>query len=260
MVKRLQTLDCEIAYTIEGEGRAVILMHGWGCTRQTVASIERILLPSLKVYNLDLPGCGESTEPQTVWGVDEYDKMLETLVEAEHIVDPIIIGHSNGGRVAIKYASHHPVHKLILVDAAGVKPHRSLSYYWKVYSYKAVKHAVWAVMGKEKGEKVLNRYRKRVGSSDYTQSSPRMRAIMSRLVNTDLCNVMPAIKCPTLLIWGENDTATPIADAHKMERLIPDAGLVSFAGCGHYSFLDNPVQFAAVINSFVEKDRQTATQ
>lgn len=79
-----------------------------------------------------------------------------------------------------------------------------------------------------------------------------MRAIMSKVVNEDLCHLMPSIKAPTLLIWGENDTATPISDARKMEKLIPGAGLVSFPGCGHYSFLDNPVQFAAVLRSFLQ--------
>jgi pimeloyl-ACP methyl ester carboxylesterase len=62
---------------------------------------------------------------------------------------------------------------------------------------------------------------------------------------------MPQIAAPTLLVWGENDTATPIKDARKMEKLIPDAGLVAFAGCGHYSFLDNPGGFAAVLKSFL---------
>lgn len=79
-----------------------------------------------------------------------------------------------------------------------------------------------------------------------------MRAILSRVVNEDLRSVMPGISAPTLLVWGENDTATPMRDARIMERLIPGAGLVSFPGCGHYSFLDNPVQFAAVLRSFLK--------
>jgi len=79
-----------------------------------------------------------------------------------------------------------------------------------------------------------------------------MRRILSRVVNEDLTDRLALIKAPTLLVWGENDTATPIADARKMERLIPGAGLVSFAGCGHYSFLDNPGQFAAVLRSFLD--------
>ncbi|MDE6039926.1 MAG: alpha/beta hydrolase, partial [Paramuribaculum sp.] len=79
----------------------------------------------------------------------------------------------------------------------------------------------------------------------------RMRAILSKVVNEDLKSVMPSIKAPTQLIWGEDDTATPMRDARTMERLIPDAGLVSFPGCGHYSFLDNRGQFAAVLRSFL---------
>lgn len=75
---------------------------------------------------------------------------------------------------------------------------------------------------------------------------------MSKSVNEDLCHLMPSIKAPTLLLWGENDTATPLSDARKMERLIPDAAVVSFTGAGHYSFLDAPAQFAAVLRSFLK--------
>ena len=83
-----------------------------------------------------------------------------------------------------------------------------------------------------------------------------MRAILSKVVNEDLQFAMPKINCPTLLIWGSNDTATPISDARRMEKLIPDAGLVEFPGVGHYSFLENPYQFDAVLNSFLEKDKK----
>lgn len=74
---------------------------------------------------------------------------------------------------------------------------------------------------------------------------------MSKVVNEDLKHIMPQIKCETLLIWGENDTATPLKDAKIMERLIPNAGLVSFPGVGHYSFLENAIQFQAVLKSFL---------
>ena len=87
-----------------------------------------------------------------------------------------------------------------------------------------------------------------------------MRAILSRVVNEDLKHLMPAIKCPTLLIWGEKDTATPIGDAKIMEKLIPDAGLVSFPNAGHYSFLDNAFQYQAVLRSFMKKEIEQSSQ
>jgi pimeloyl-ACP methyl ester carboxylesterase len=81
-----------------------------------------------------------------------------------------------------------------------------------------------------------------------------MRAILSKVVNEDLCDLMPKISAPTLLFWGENDTATPLSDAKKMESLIPDAGLVTVAGAGHFSFLENPQLFERVLASFLAKE------
>ncbi|MDE6811692.1 MAG: alpha/beta hydrolase, partial [Muribaculaceae bacterium] len=96
--------------------------------------------------------------------------------------------------------------------------------------------------------------RGKAGSADYRQSSPVMRGVMSKCVNEDLKNVMPQIQAPTLLIWGAEDTATPLKDAKTMEKLIPDAGLVVFDHCGHYSFLDNPVGFKAVLKEFFKSE------
>ena len=123
-----------------------------------------------------------------------------------------------------------------------------------------MKHIVLALYGKEKGETVLNKIRTKKGSSDYSNSTPKMRAILSKVVNEDLKHVMPSIKCPTLLIWGEKDTATPIGDAKIMEKLIPDAGLVSFPNAGHYSFLDNAFQYQAVLRSFLKKEIEQSSQ
>lgn len=229
-------------------------MHGWGCDHTTLASIERTALQcGYRVVNVDFPGFGKSQEPSDVWGVEEYTALIEELVSTLGIERPVLLGHSFGGRVGILYASRHPeVDKLILVDAAGIKPRRSLGYYRKVYTFKFIKHMMYLLYGREKAEKKLDARRAKAGSSDYAGASPMMRRILSKVVNEDLTYALPSVKAPTLLIWGENDTATPLADAKKMERLIPDAGLVSYPGCGHYSFLDNPGGFAAVLKSFLK--------
>ncbi|MCM1377073.1 MAG: alpha/beta hydrolase [Clostridium sp.] len=233
---------------------AVILMHGWGCTFSTVSSIASCLSTGMHVYNMDLPGHGKSTEPDTVWGVGEYADLVEKFIDKLNIKNPALIGHSFGGRIAILLSSRRPIEKIMLVDAAGIKPRRSLKYYFKVYSFKAMKKLLPLILGKKKGEEAIEKMRGKAGSADYRQSSPMMRAVMSRCVNQDLKKYMPSIKASTLLIWGENDTATPLSDAKTMERLIPDAGLVSFAGCGHYSFLDNPYGFKSVAREFFKKE------
>lgn len=228
----------------------VVLMHGWGCNVDTVASIENIFKGKMRVLNIDLPGHGKSSEPPSVWGIEEFTSLIEKFIANLNLENPSLIGHSFGGRIGILLSSRNNVDKLLLVDAAGVKPKRSLKYYWKVYSFKTMKNLLLLLLGKEKGSEAVEKLRGKKGSADYRNSSPRMRAIMSKCVNEDLKSVMPSIKAPTLLVWGENDTATPLSDAETMKRLIPDAGLVSFPGCGHYSFLDNPFGFKATVSSF----------
>lgn len=259
--KFLKFAEMEKAIEIEGKkivyeetgpqnGEAVIVLHGWGCNHSTVRSVAASLEDKCRVISIDLPGHGSSEEPDEVWGTQDFANLVGKVVKELKIETPALVGHSFGGRTAIAYASSNPVSKIVLIDSAGITPRRSLKYYYKVYSYKLFKKLVLALAGEEKGREILESQLKKKGSADYQAASPKMRAIMSRCVNEDLKKIMPRISSPVLLIWGENDTATPLSDAKTMERLIPDAGLVAFPGCGHYSFFDNPYQFRAVIRSF----------
>lgn len=232
----------------------VIVMHGWGCDHTTVASIAGILNKGMRVINVDLPGHGRSQEPPQVWGVDDFTRTVEKFIDRLGLKSPSLVGHSFGGRISILLSSRNQVGKVLLVDAAGIKPKRSFRYYYKVYSFKAARSVCRMIMGNKRSERIVERWRARRGSADYRNSSPMMRAVMSKCVNEDLRHVMHAIKSSVLLIWGENDTATPLSDAKTMERLIPDAGLVSFPGCGHYSFLDNPFGFRAVVQEFFKSE------
>lgn len=206
------------------------------------------------MINVDFAGFGQSEEPTEVWGVEEYTRTVEAIAKAEGVESPVLVGHSFGGRVSIVYASRNKTQKVILVDAAGVKPKRSLTYYRKVYTFKLLKWLAPILLGKERAQQLIEKRRAKAGSSDYNNASPRMRAIVSKVVNEDLCHLMPKISAPTLLFWGENDTATPLADAKRMEKLIPDAGLVTVTGAGHYSFLENTLLFLRVVESFLSKE------
>lgn len=237
-------------------GAPVVLMHGWGCTIATVESIARSLEDTRRVISVDLPGHGASSEPPLLpdgqaWGVYEYAALVKELIERLGLESPALVGHSYGGRIAIILGATTPVEKIVLVDSAGIKPRRPLKYYLKVYPFKVARVILPVILGEKRGGRIIERWRNRAGSADYRNSSPIMKMVMSRSVNQDLRHHLPNITVPTLLIWGENDTATPIADARLMESLIPDAGLVSIKGAGHYSYLDNPGQFRAVIRSFL---------
>ena len=94
--------------------------------------------------------------------------------------------------------------------------------------------------------------RKKRGSADYNSATPIMRQTLVKVVNEDLTKLLPNIKASSLLIWGTNDTATPLSDGEKMEKLIPDAGLVKVQGAGHYSFLEAPELVSRVVKSFLK--------
>lgn len=258
MEKYAEINGVELHYTDSGDTTkpAVVLMHGWGCNTSTVASIENALSDRRRVINVDLPGHGKSSEPPLLpdgkpWGVYEYADAIEKLIDSLGLDKPALVGHSYGGRLAIIMGSRQPVEKIVLVDAAGIKPKRKPSYYWKVYSFKAMKKILPLLLGSKKAAQLIEKRRAKAGSSDYRNASPMMRMVMSKSVNQDLKLHLPQIKAPVLLIWGENDTTTPLHDAKIMEKLIPDAGLVTFPGAGHYSFLDNPGKFRAVIRAFL---------
>lgn len=253
MERSIEIDGVTMRYDVEGTGpRPVIVMHGWGCKASTMAIPAAAAADgTTTVYNLDLPGFGGSTEPADVWGVEQYTAFVEQFARKEHITKPVLIGHSFGGRISIVYASRNEVDRVVLIDSAGIKPRRSMRYYVKVYSFKAAKHLLPYIAGKNKASQLIDKMRGRAGSADYNQASPKMRAILSKVVNEDLTHLLPAIKAPTLLIWGEKDTATPLRDARIMEKRIPDAGLVSYPEAGHYSFLDRPAQTTAVIKSFL---------
>ena len=241
----------KLRYEVSGNGRPLVLMHGWGCSLETVRSVAAEAAKTHTVYNIDFPGFGQSPEPSEVWGVEEYTRLIEKFIRHLGLERPVLAGHSFGGRVSILLSSRNEVDKVVLIDAAGVKPSRSLKYYAKVYRFKAYKWVIKHTLPKQKAESLIRKMRNKRGSADYNSASDRMKAILSKVVNEDLTPVMDRIKAPTLLIWGANDTATPLKDAKKMEKLIPDSGLVVFENAGHYSFLDNAHGFRAVLSSFL---------
>jgi pimeloyl-ACP methyl ester carboxylesterase len=245
-----------INYKETGEGTQLVFLHGWGSSLQVFDQIQQHFEKDFHVFSIDLPGFGKSDEPKDVWGVDEYTQFIEEFFRIKNISNPILAGHSYGGRISILYASRNPVSKLILIDSAGIKPTRSLEYYLKVYSFKFVRKTLPIVVGATKANEIVDQYRKKAGSSDYQSASPMMRQVLVKSVNEDLKKFMPLIKAPSLLIWGENDTATPVSDGETMEKLIPNAGLVVLKGVGHFSFIEKLGEFLIILDNFLQADKK----
>ncbi len=237
-------------YLVQGAGSPVLVLHGWAASIEAAYPIVTGLATVASVYVLDLPGHGQSDPPPAPWGVQEYQAFVAAFMDALGIERPAIVGHSNGGRIAIRMAATEParVARLVLVDSAGIRPKRTLRYYRRVGTAKVGKYAARHLGAA--GERLRARIVRRVASADYAAAG-EMRPTLVRLVNSDLREYLPRVSVPSLLVWGANDTDTPLSDARLMEKLIPDAGLVVLEGAGHYSYLDQSARFARIVSHFL---------
>ena len=241
-----------INYIDEGEGEAVLLIHGWGSSIKPWQPIMQGF-EGKRVIALDLPVCGESDILESPWELEDYCDFNVKFLETIGITDPIMVGHSHGGRIAIKMVAEGMVSpkKLILFDSAGIPKKKSFSKKVRIYTYKFIKGVLTLPLLKRHTAGLLQKAQNHFGSADYRNSPPVMRQTMVKVVNRDLRPLMPNIKCPTLLIWGECDTDTPLSDARYMESHIPDCGLCVIKGADHFSFIRNPLQTIAILKSFL---------
>lgn len=251
------TIDnIKINYEVRGEGQPVLLLHGWGANIKLFDGLMNLLATKYRVYALDMPGFGGSEEPPCPWCVDDYTDFVLYFIEEQGIKEATLLGHSFGGRVIIKMLSRQNLPftplRVILVDAAGIKPKRKFKNVVKVRVFKMSKWVLSLPPVKKLYPDALETLRKKNGSADYNAASPLMRQCLVRVVNEDLTHLLPNIKVPTLLVWGENDMDTPLKDAQLMEKLIPDAGLVTLKNAGHFSFLEQQYTFHKVIASFMK--------
>lgn len=245
-------------YIIEGEGKDVIVLHGWGANVDTVRPIINVLKDKFRVHALDLPGFGKSQEPSEPIDSFKYADIVKQYIDALDIKKAILIGHSFGGKLSIILSSKYPdlVEKVILVNSAGLIPKRGLKYYFKVYSFKTLRYIYKNLLFWVSKEEKLERFYKKFGSRDYKDSSGVMRKILVTVVNENLQYLLKTIKAPTLLIWGDKDTDTPLYMAKIMEREIVDAGLVVLENTGHYSYLDDYKKFTIILRNFLKFDLQ----
>ena len=235
--------DTTINYIQYGniQGKDVLLLHGWGQNIEMMKPIGDALAKKFKITILDLPGFGASEEPKFAWTLNDYSEMLETFVDQLKIGKPIVIGHSFGGRLAINFSSNNVIEKLVLFGSP-IKPEKS-SESLKVKTLKSLKKLPGM-------NNIAEKMKKYIGSRDYKAASTIMRQVLVNTVNKDLTEYAQKIEEPTLLVWGDYDEEASIENAHILEQVMPDAGLVILPGT-HYAYLENLNQVINILNKFL---------
>lgn len=241
MYKHIKGID--INYVDYGEGKdTIVLLHGWGQNIEMMKPVGDKLKKNNRIIIVDLPGFGNTLEPSTIWTMYDYADCIKELLDSLNVNDPIMIGHSFGGKISLIYASKYNVKKLILFGSPFKKEIRKLSTKTKIL--KSLKK----VPGLNKLEGFAKRH---IGSRDYKEASDFMRKILVEHVNLDITEEVKKIKCPTLIVWGTLDTEVPIERAYELEKLIEDSAVIPYEGCTHYAYLERLNQTVNIIKSFI---------
>lgn len=241
MLKHIK--NTEVNYVDYGEGKnTIVLLHGWGQNIEMMNPVGIKLKKDNRIILVDLPGFGESKEPSEIWTMYDYADMIKELLDDLKIDNPILIGHSFGGKISLIYASKYKVKKLVLFGSPYKKNIKKLSTKTKIL--KTLKKVP-----------VLNKFegfaKKHIGSRDYKAASEFMRKILVEHVNLDITEEVKKIKCPTILVWGTMDTEVPIEDAYELEKLLGDAAVIPYDGCSHYAYLERLGQTVNIIKNFI---------
>jgi pimeloyl-ACP methyl ester carboxylesterase len=243
-------IEGQAARVIEtGSGPPVVVLHGWGGRIESMAPVIDCLRASFRVIAFDLPGFGRSPAPVGVWGTADYAGFVRAALQEMDIERAHFVGHSFGAKTSLYLAAIHPqmVNKLLLVGSSGLRSAPSLKARAKRIASKTAR-----AVGKlgPPGQVIRDAAYKKLASEDYRNAGP-MRPTFVKVVNEDLSDLLPSISASTLLVWGTEDDAVPVAHARKMEEAIPDAGLVLFEGAGHFAYLDEPQRFCRVARHFL---------
>jgi len=238
----------KLRYRIQGQGDPVLLLHGWGCSIEVFDPVARALAPSFKAITIDFPGHGQSSLPPHAWHVSDFLDNTLQFMDALGLEKPHLVAHSFGGRVSIKMAAEQPhrAGRIVLTASAGVPTHASL----KLSLRKGLGKLAGKLQSTARGipgadpfvTKINRALLPKLASRDYNAAGP-LRETLVHVINEDLTGWLPRIQSPVLLLWGANDTETPLASGETMASLIPNSELVVFPNAGHFPFVDEANKF-----------------
>ncbi len=242
-----------INYTVSGSGPVVVLIHGWGDDLSTFKQQNGELKKKYKVYSLDLPGFGGSQNPSSDLNLDKFAGIVASFIHKVGIKKVYAyIGHSNGGAIAMKGLSSGVLQseKLILVASSGVRSNYS-------GRRKALRIAVKTakvptkLLPKKTQKRIREKVYSKIGSDMLV--AEHMQETFKNVVTEDLVTESAMIPSKTLLIYGSDDTATPVEYGRIFSKQIEDAKLVVIEGADHFVHQTNSKEVNNQILEFLGK-------
>lgn len=246
----------KVNYKIAGEGQPILILHGWGGSSTSWMKVQEILSSQgFKVIVSDFPGFGKSNTPPIPWGIKEYTDFVSEFIK-KTLDNPnkpfFLLGHSFGGRVAIKFAASYPekIKSLILCDSAGIKQRWGLKEKF-IFRLSKIGNVIFT-------PKILRRFKDKARNlfyvflrhRDYAKANGTMKETIKKVLDEDLLPELSQIKTKTLIIWGRGDKLVPVKFAHIFKEKIANSELIILPKIGHSPHLEIPQKLAEIISKF----------
>lgn len=231
--------DISIYYEIYGNSnKTILILPGWGNTRNTFINIINLLKDKYKIYIIDYPYFGNSPIPNKELTIYDYSELIYNFIKDNNIVNPIIIAHSFGGRISSILIGKYKllVNKLILIDVAGIKRRKKLKLFLKEKIYKLLKKITY-LFPKIKQEELRQKLLLKFSSEDYKNIPLSMKKTFQNIIKEDLKKYYKIINTETLILWGEKDIDTPLKDALYLHKTIKNSALIVYKNANHFSYL-----------------------
>lgn len=237
-------------YEVQGSGRPVLLLHGWGDSLAGLAGLAKSLATEYKVISLDLPGFGTTQPSVNVWSLDNYALFVKNFLTKIDVFPSAVVGHSNGGALAIRAIASGELtpEKLVLLAASGIRTGQSARRLaLKVVAKTGNAATVW--LSKSTRQKLRKKLYGAVGSDLLVVE--HLQETFKQTVRQDVQADAAQLQLPTLLIFADQDKAVPVADGHTYQKLIKDSRLEIIAGASHFVHLDEPLKVSNLIKDFL---------
>lgn len=238
-------------YEVHGKGKLVLLLHGWGDSAAGLGDLQKTLAKQFQVVAVDLPGFGGTEAPHKVWGLDDYARFVAHFLQKVEFKKPhALVAHSNGGAIALRGLAKGELSadKLVLLASAGIRGVYKGRVKVLRYITKFGK-ALTMPLPKRVKNKLRRKVYKTVGSDMLV--AEHLQETFKKVVTDDVRADASQLSLPTLLIYGENDDATPVWFGQTLHELIPGSTLEVLPGAGHFVHLDRPQEVATAIQEFV---------
>lgn len=236
-----------------GTGKqSIVLLHGWGDSGRTFDQLIQLLQSDYTLITLDLPGFGGTQRPQGVWGLAEYADFVRHVLDKLEVVPYALVGHSNGGAIAISGLSSGilSAKKLILIASAGVRTTAGQSWHRLAWGSVAKIGKVGTSLLPQTIQQRLRRRLYAMTGSDM-MVTPGLEETFKKVVTSDIRADAAQVTVPSLLLYGETDMATPPHFGELLAAALPSSKLVIVPGAGHFVHQEQAQQVAAHIKEFL---------